>query len=157
MCLLQTLKNVIHTLQYVKSKNVEVRFHGRGKNEASHYCGQCEVSKKQNFFVNIFLSIFFSLFSQVEVFNILFIREQEKRHVVHCISCARKFSNDLQGIVCLEEYRLTELCQIYDAFTLYKPQALPQQQQQLPQPPQQTLQQTQQQQQQQQQSIQATM
>lgn len=31
------------TLEYVKSKGVEVRFHGRGKNEASHYCGQCEV------------------------------------------------------------------------------------------------------------------
>lgn len=31
------------TLEYVKAKSVEVRFHGRGKNEASHYCGQCEV------------------------------------------------------------------------------------------------------------------
>ena len=61
------------------------------------------------------------------------------------MACARKFSNDLQGIVCLEEYRLTELCQIYDAFTLYKPQAPPSS---LPQQPQQ------QQQQQQQQSIQ---
>lgn len=45
MCLLQTLKNVMHTLEYVKSKSVVVRFHGRGKNEASHYCGQCEVLK----------------------------------------------------------------------------------------------------------------
>ncbi|XP_014102634.2 histone demethylase UTY isoform X1 [Bactrocera oleae] len=105
MCLLQTLKNVVHTLEYVKSKGVEVRFHGRGKNEASHYCGQCEV----------------------EVFNILFIREQEKRHVVHCMACARKLSPNLQGIVCLEEYRLSELLQIYDAFALYKvPQTLPQ-------------------------------
>ncbi|XP_017470513.1 PREDICTED: lysine-specific demethylase 6A isoform X1 [Rhagoletis zephyria] len=105
MCLLQTLKNVLHTLEYVKSKGVEVRFHGRGKNEASHYCGQCEV----------------------EVFNILFIREQEKRHVVHCMACARKLAPNLQGIVCLEEYRLSELLQIYDAFTLYKPpQTLPQ-------------------------------
>ncbi|XP_055859348.1 lysine-specific demethylase 6A isoform X4 [Episyrphus balteatus] len=103
MCLLQTLKNVFHTLDYVKSKGVEVRFHGRGKNEASHYCGQCEV----------------------EVFNILFIREQEKRHVVHCMSCARKQAPSLHGIVCLEEYRLSELCQIYDQFTLFKPPAPP--------------------------------
>ncbi|XP_067620832.1 lysine-specific demethylase 6A isoform X2 [Eurosta solidaginis] len=108
MCLLQTLKNVLHTLEYVKSKGVEVRFHGRGKNEASHYCGQCEV----------------------EVFNILFIREQEKRHVVHCMACARKQAPNLQGIVCLEEYRLTELLQIYDAFTLYKAPQTP-----LPQSP----------------------
>lgn len=42
-CMLQTLRNVVHTLEYVKSKGVTVRFHGRGKNEASHYCGQCEV------------------------------------------------------------------------------------------------------------------
>ncbi|XP_055386671.1 lysine-specific demethylase 6A [Condylostylus longicornis] len=99
MCLLSTLKNVIHTLEYVKSKEVEVRFHGRGKNEASHYCGQCEI----------------------EVFNVLFIREAEKRHVVHCLNCSRKQSPNLQGFVCLEEYRLTELTQIYDAFTIFKP------------------------------------
>ncbi|XP_037903545.1 histone demethylase UTY isoform X2 [Hermetia illucens] len=98
-CLMQTFKNVVHTLEYVKSKNVEVRFHGRGKNEASHYCGQCEV----------------------EVFNILFIREQEKRHVVHCMSCARKQTPSLQGFVCLEEYRLSELQAVYDAFVLYRP------------------------------------
>ncbi|XP_065357101.1 lysine-specific demethylase 6A isoform X2 [Calliphora vicina] len=104
MCLLQTLKNVMHTLQYVKSKGVLVRFHGRGKNEASHYCGQCEV----------------------EVFDVLFVREQEKRHVVHCMSCARKLAPNLQGIVCLEEYRLSELCQIYDGFTLHKTHTLPQ-------------------------------
>ncbi|KAM7354289.1 utx histone demethylase isoform 2-T7 [Cochliomyia hominivorax] len=103
-CLLQTIKNVMHTLEYVKSKGVLVRFHGRGKNEASHYCGQCEV----------------------EVFDVLFVREQEKRHVVHCMACARKLAPTLQGIVCLEEYRLSELCQIYDAFTLHKAHSLPQ-------------------------------
>lgn len=41
---MQTLRHVLATLEYVKSKGIEVRFHGRGKNEASHYCGQCEVS-----------------------------------------------------------------------------------------------------------------
>ncbi|KAJ6633668.1 Lysine-specific demethylase 6A, partial [Pseudolycoriella hygida] len=98
-CLLQTLRHVIATLEYVKLKNVEVRFHGRGKNEASHYCGQCEL----------------------EVFNILFIREQEKRHVVHCMGCARKQTPSLSGFVCLEEYRLSELMQVYDAFVLHHP------------------------------------
>ncbi|XP_034471736.1 lysine-specific demethylase 6A isoform X2 [Drosophila innubila] len=102
MCLLQSLKNVFHLQEYVKSKGVEVRFNGRGKNEASHYCGQCEV----------------------EVFNVLFIREQEKRHVVHCLPCALKLSPSLQGIVCLEEYRLSELQQVYDSFTLYRTQGL---------------------------------
>ncbi|XP_034129722.1 histone demethylase UTY isoform X3 [Drosophila guanche] len=102
MCLLQTLKNILHTQEYVKFKGVEIRFNGRGKNDASHYCGQCEV----------------------EVFNVLFIKEQEKRHVVHCLSCALKLSPSLQGIVCLEEYRLSELQHVYDSFTLYRTQGL---------------------------------
>uniref|UniRef100_A0A182PFA4 JmjC domain-containing protein n=1 Tax=Anopheles epiroticus TaxID=199890 RepID=A0A182PFA4_9DIPT len=98
-CLMQTMKHCMQVLEYVKSLNIEVRFHGRGKNEASHYCGQCEV----------------------EVFNVLFIREQEKRHIVHCMGCARKQSPGLQGFVCLEEYTLDELMLVYDAFVLHSP------------------------------------
>ncbi|KAJ9586874.1 hypothetical protein L9F63_019556, partial [Diploptera punctata] len=36
-CLLRTLRQCSLILEFVKSKGVEVRFHGRGKNEASHY------------------------------------------------------------------------------------------------------------------------
>lgn len=39
----------MHILEFVKSKGIEVRFHGRAKNEASHYCGQCDVSKNFHF------------------------------------------------------------------------------------------------------------
>lgn len=85
------------TLEFARGKGVDVKFHGRGKNEASHYCGQCEI----------------------EVFNILFIREQEKRHVVHCMDCARKQSANLEGFVCLEEYKLEELMDVYDSFVLH--------------------------------------
>ncbi|XP_065089982.1 lysine-specific demethylase 6A-like isoform X2 [Ochlerotatus camptorhynchus] len=102
-CLMQTMRHCMQVLEFVKSKGVEVRFHGRGKNEASHYCGQCEV----------------------EVFNVLFIREQEKRHVVHCMGCARKHAPNLQGFVCLEEYKMAELMQVYDAFALHIPPPLP--------------------------------
>lgn len=56
---------------------------------------------------------------QIEVFNILFIREQEKRHVVHCMDCARKQSPNLEGFVCLEEYRMDELMEVYDHFVLH--------------------------------------
>lgn len=49
-CLLRTMKQCCLILEFVKSKGVEVRFHGRGKNEASHYCGQCEVIKR--FFIS---------------------------------------------------------------------------------------------------------
>ncbi|XP_044741138.1 lysine-specific demethylase 6A isoform X1 [Chrysoperla carnea] len=96
-CLLRTLRQCAMILEFVKHRGVEVRFHGRGKNEASHYCGQCEI----------------------EVFNILFIREQEKRHVVHCLDCARKQSPGLEGFVCLEEYRMSELMEVFDNFVLH--------------------------------------
>lgn len=59
------------------------------------------------------------IFFQIEVFNILFIREQEKRHVVHCMDCARKQSPSLEGFVCLEEYRMRDLMEVYDGFTLH--------------------------------------
>lgn len=94
--------------------------------------------------INSFCSFLYHL--QEEVFNILFIKEQEKRHVVHCMSCARKQSPNLQGFVCLEEYKISELMQVYDAFVFHRPppqplflqpntpQSLPTQQQQ-PTPP----------------------
>lgn len=56
---------------------------------------------------------------QVEVFNILFIREQEKRHVVHCVDCARKQAIGLEGFVCLEEYKMLELIEVYDNFSIH--------------------------------------
>ncbi|KAK0083226.1 hypothetical protein PV325_009155 [Microctonus aethiopoides] len=96
-CLLRTMRQCCLILEFVTNKGVEVRFHGRGKNEASHYCGQCEI----------------------EVFNILFIREQEKRHVVHCMDCARKQAPSLEGFVCLEEYRMRDLMDVFDGFTLH--------------------------------------
>ncbi|CAL8119045.1 unnamed protein product [Orchesella dallaii] len=96
--LMRTLLQCFKLLEFARSKNVEVRFHGRQKNDASHYCGQCEL----------------------EVFNILFIREQERRHVVHCVDCARKASPNLQGFMCLEEYKLDELMEVYDNFVLHK-------------------------------------
>lgn len=94
---MKTLRHTQLTLQFVRSKGVQVRFHGRGKNEPAHYCGQCEE----------------------EVFNILFIKEQEKKHVVHCLHCSRRHSPNLEGFVCLEEYHLEELTEAYDSFVLH--------------------------------------
>lgn len=151
---MQTLKHVTMTLEFVKSKGVEVRLHRRAKNEATHYCGQCEVSIHHIKFIYLYLfqnlivkkmspapnfpsvpnnqkSQYFNLarrtfiFFQLEVFNVLFVREQENRHIVHCVSCARRQTSSLQGFVCLEEYRLSELTQVYDSFILHKPPALP--------------------------------
>lgn len=42
-CLLRTLRQCQLTLEFVKSLGLDVKWHGRNKNEASHYCGTCEV------------------------------------------------------------------------------------------------------------------
>lgn len=47
-CLMQTIQQTIHIQEFVKSKGIEIKFHGRNKNEASHYCGQCEVRYSNN-------------------------------------------------------------------------------------------------------------
>lgn len=55
----------------------------------------------------------------MEVFNILLIREQEKKHCVYCVICAKKQSPNLEGFVCLEEYKMSELIEIYNSFILH--------------------------------------
>ena len=58
------------------------RFHGHGPNEPVNYCMQCEE----------------------EVFNIFFVKEHEKKHVVHCLRCARQVSkDDFTNWICLGE------------------------------------------------------
>ena len=52
--LMRSLRQVVLTLEYLKSKGYEVKFHGRSRNEPAHYCVQC----------------------QVEVFGVLFVREE---------------------------------------------------------------------------------
>ncbi|CAB3239765.1 unnamed protein product [Arctia plantaginis] len=98
-CLLQTLRGAAGTLGAVRARNVPVRFHGRARGEASHYCGACER----------------------EVWHALLVREHERRHVVHCLACARRASPSLAGFLCLEEHHMDELAQVYDAFTLHRP------------------------------------
>ena len=41
--LLKGLKQVMMMMEFTKACNVDIRFHGRGKNESTHYCGVCEV------------------------------------------------------------------------------------------------------------------
>lgn len=93
--LLQSLRITVQTLCFVKSKGVEIRFHGRNRNDLVHYCGMCDE----------------------EVFNTLFVKGNEKKnYVVHCLNCALKQDKDLKGMVCLEEHRLEELFEVYDNF-----------------------------------------
>ena len=55
---------------------------------------------------------------QVEVFNVLFVKEQDQKFVVHCQDCARKIHPRLEGFVILNQYHLHDLIAIYDNFQL---------------------------------------
>lgn len=52
------------------------------------------------------------------MFGILFVKEVDRKHVVHCLDCARKINLNLDNFVILEEYKLTDLMDIYDKFIL---------------------------------------
>lgn len=93
--LLRSIRQTVQTLSFVRSKGCKVKLHGRRKTDPAHYCLECEE----------------------EVFNTILIKEHEKRHAVHCLRCALKVNPDLKGWMCLEEYELSELLEIYDKFT----------------------------------------
>ena len=59
------------------------------------------------------------------MFGVLFIREHEKKHFVHCLDCARRHSSDLKGFVCLLEYQLKELKEVYTNFKLTSQNPIP--------------------------------
>lgn len=60
-------------------------------------------------------------FLQVEVFNLLFVTSENnsrKMYVVHCEDCARQRSPNMTNVVVLEQYRIEELMNTYDSFSL---------------------------------------
>lgn len=59
------------------------------------------------------------LLFKVEVFNILFVKEVGKKHLVHCLDCARKCSPVLEDFIMLEEYTMEDLKDVYDNFILH--------------------------------------
>ncbi len=93
----KSLKTVVKTLKLVKELDIKRRFHGRKKTEPVHYCGVCDE----------------------EVFDTIFVKENEKVHIVHCLRCARNQSNELKGFLCLEEFHLDDLFDTYDNFQLH--------------------------------------
>jgi len=93
----QSLRVSMQTQAFVRDKGLTVRFHGRRKNEPAHYCGICDE----------------------EVFNNLFIKENEKKYVVHCIRCSLEMDKNLKNFICLEEYSEEDLLKTYDDFILY--------------------------------------
>ncbi|KAM9343519.1 lysine-specific demethylase 6A isoform 2-T2 [Pholidichthys leucotaenia] len=101
-CLLRTLKHCQMQRELLLAAGKELVWHGRTQNEPAHYCSICEV----------------------EVFNLLFITSESnsrKTYVVHCQDCARRGSTNLDNFVVLEQYKIEDLMQVYDQFTLASP------------------------------------
>uniref|UniRef100_A0A8C6ZR01 [histone H3]-trimethyl-L-lysine(27) demethylase n=1 Tax=Nothoprocta perdicaria TaxID=30464 RepID=A0A8C6ZR01_NOTPE len=98
-CLLRTLKQCQTLREALIAAGKEIIWHGRAKDEPAHYCSICEV----------------------EVFDLLFVTSESnsrKTYVVHCQDCARKISTNLENFVVLEQYKMEDLMQVYDQFTL---------------------------------------
>ncbi|XP_043104710.1 lysine-specific demethylase 6A isoform X7 [Puntigrus tetrazona] len=101
-CLLRTLKQCQTLREALIAAGKELVWHGRTKDEPAHYCSICEV----------------------EVFDLLFVTSESnsrKTYVVHCQGCARRCSPNLENFVVLEQYRIEDLMQVYDQFTLAPP------------------------------------
>ncbi|XP_035460203.2 lysine-specific demethylase 6A isoform X1 [Scophthalmus maximus] len=101
-CLLRTLKQCQMQRELLLAAGKELVWHGRTANEPAHYCSICEV----------------------EVFDLLFVTSESnsrKTYVVHCQDCARRGSSDLDNFVVLEQYKVDDLMQVYDQFTLATP------------------------------------
>ncbi|KAM3608144.1 uncharacterized protein V6R79_020014 [Siganus canaliculatus] len=101
-CLLRTLKQCQMQRELLLAAGKELVWHGRTQNEPAHYCSICEV----------------------EVFDLLFVTSESnsrKTYVVHCQDCARRGSTDLDNFVVLEQYKVEDLMQVYDQFTLATP------------------------------------
>jgi histone demethylase len=90
----KSLEDIADALDLCRRRGVRIRFHGRRKTEACNYCGVCNE----------------------EVFNLLFVREEEKIPAVFCVRCALRQTPDLKGFVCLEEFSLEELYAVFDNF-----------------------------------------
>ncbi|XP_075395900.1 lysine-specific demethylase 6A-like isoform X2 [Tenrec ecaudatus] len=98
-CLLKILKQCQTLREALIAAGKEIIWHGRTKDEPAHYCSICEV----------------------EVFDLLFVTNEshsQKAYIIHCQNCARKANGNLENFVVLEQYKMEDLMQVYDQFTL---------------------------------------
>jgi lysine-specific demethylase 6A len=96
----QSLKYIQLTLAYLEQqfgRGVDVRKQLRTAHEPAHYCITCDC----------------------EVYNILFITEVDRKHVVRCLDCALQYDKQLENVVVLYQFTQDDLKTIYDQFQLY--------------------------------------
>lgn len=90
----KTLAYCERILGMLEKSDIDVKWHGKAEHEGAHYCADCEL----------------------EVFNILFVKSIEKKHVVHCAKCAIEASSVLENFIVLQEYRMSYLKEVYTNF-----------------------------------------
>ncbi|TRY90595.1 hypothetical protein DNTS_034641 [Danionella cerebrum] len=98
-CLMQSIKHIQILRDQLVSAGKKISYQSRMKDEPAYYCNECDV----------------------EVFDLLFVTSENssrKTYMVHCEDCARQQSPGLNGVVVLEQYRVEELMNTYDHFTL---------------------------------------
>ncbi|XP_038586411.1 LOW QUALITY PROTEIN: lysine-specific demethylase 6B [Micropterus salmoides] len=98
-CLLQSMKHIQILRDQLVAEGKKISYQSRVKDEPAYYCNECDV----------------------EVFNLLFVTSENssrKTYVVHCEDCARQRSPNLTNVVVLEQYRIEELMNTYDSFSL---------------------------------------
>ncbi|KAM3590003.1 uncharacterized protein V6R79_001795 [Siganus canaliculatus] len=98
-CLLQSIKHIQILRDQLVADGKKICYQSRVKDEPAYYCNECDV----------------------EVFNLLFVTSENnsrKTYVVHCEDCARQRSPNLTNVVVLEQYRIEELMNVYDSFSL---------------------------------------
>ncbi|KAK9972142.1 hypothetical protein ABG768_025469 [Culter alburnus] len=98
-CLLQSIKHIQILRDQLVAAGKKISYQSRVKDEPAYYCNECDV----------------------EVFNLLFVTSESgsrKTYVVHCEDCARQRSPNLSNVVVLEQYRMEELMNVYDSFSL---------------------------------------
>nr|XP_033780152.1 lysine-specific demethylase 6B isoform X2 [Geotrypetes seraphini] len=97
--LMQSIKHCQIQRDSLVRSGKKIAYQGRVKDEPAYYCNECDV----------------------EVFNILFVTSEngtKNTYLVHCEACARARSANLHSVVVLEQYRMEELMQSFDAFSL---------------------------------------
>ncbi|XP_051953850.1 lysine-specific demethylase 6B-like [Xyrauchen texanus] len=98
-CLLQSIKHIQILRDQLVAAGKKISYQSRVKDEPAYYCNECDV----------------------EVFDLLFVTSENssrKTYVVHCEDCARQRSPNLSNEVVLEQYRMEELMNVYDSFSL---------------------------------------
>ena len=92
--LAQSLRQQAVALGQTEKLGKKLTSYPRKENEPAHYCMNCEA----------------------EVFNLLFVREREKKYLVFCLDCALKLEENLNSFTVLNQYELRDLFCIFDSF-----------------------------------------